>query len=89
MLPNPEVEASDAADDRVPGAKLPNRSIRGAPNIRTNSGGLPVGRGPGAKRPLVNKLLHEPTVRLREEAGSKTAEGYEAALRALFGLTNH
>lgn len=39
-------------------------------------------------RSLVNKLLHEPTIRLREVAGKKSTARYEAALRTLFGLTN-
>jgi glutamyl-tRNA reductase len=38
-------------------------------------------------RSLVNKLLHEPTTRLREAAGEETAAEYETAVRALFGLT--
>jgi glutamyl-tRNA reductase len=38
-------------------------------------------------RSLVNKLLHEPTVRLRESAGAETAGEYEAAVRVLFGLS--
>jgi glutamyl-tRNA reductase len=35
---------------------------------------------------LVNKLLHEPTVRLKEAAGSTRGERLAAALRDLFGL---
>jgi glutamyl-tRNA reductase len=37
-------------------------------------------------RSLVNKLLHEPTLRLREQAGSGQAATYEAAIRDLFDL---
>jgi glutamyl-tRNA reductase len=36
---------------------------------------------------LVKKLLHEPTVRLRERAGDGDAEDVAAAVRELFGLT--
>jgi glutamyl-tRNA reductase len=35
---------------------------------------------------LVNKLLHEPTIRLKEAAGSTRGERLAAALRDLFGL---
>jgi glutamyl-tRNA reductase len=38
-------------------------------------------------RVLVKKLLHEPTVRLRERAGDGHAEDVAAAVRELFGLT--
>jgi glutamyl-tRNA reductase len=37
-------------------------------------------------RSLVNKLLHEPTLRLREKAGAGQAGVYEAAIRDLFDL---
>ncbi len=37
-------------------------------------------------RALVKKLLHEPTVRLRERAGDGEAEAAAAAVRELFGL---
>lgn len=37
-------------------------------------------------RSLVTKLLHEPTVRLRERAGDGGADGFAAAVRELFGL---
>jgi glutamyl-tRNA reductase len=37
-------------------------------------------------RALVKKLLHEPTVRLRERAGSGDADEVAAAVRELFGL---
>jgi glutamyl-tRNA reductase len=37
-------------------------------------------------RALVKKLLHEPTVRLREHAGSEAADDLAALARALFGL---
>jgi glutamyl-tRNA reductase len=37
-------------------------------------------------RALVKKLLHEPTVRLRDRAGDGGAEDAAAALRDLFGL---
>lgn len=40
-------------------------------------------------RSLVNKLLHEPTIRLREAARQETAEPYVDAVRDLFGLENH
>ena len=36
---------------------------------------------------LVNKLLHEPTLRLRAEAGNGHAAEYAEAVRHLFGLT--
>jgi glutamyl-tRNA reductase len=36
---------------------------------------------------LVNKLLHEPTIRLREAAGEERADEYEEAVRVLFDLT--
>jgi glutamyl-tRNA reductase len=39
-------------------------------------------------RSLVNKLLHEPTVRLKEDAKIGQASGYAMALRHLFGLEN-
>ena len=38
-------------------------------------------------RSLVNKLLHRPTVRLKEEAANGRTEDYEATVRALFGLS--
>jgi glutamyl-tRNA reductase len=37
-------------------------------------------------RALVNKLLHEPTVRLKQKAGSAEAVDYADTLRDLFGL---
>jgi len=37
-------------------------------------------------RSLVKKILHEPTVRLRERAGAGEAEEVAAAVRQLFGL---
>lgn len=37
-------------------------------------------------RALVNKLLHEPTLRLRERASNGEAEHYETAVRDLFAL---
>lgn len=37
-------------------------------------------------RALVKKLLHDPTVRLRERAGDGAADEFAAALRELFGL---
>ncbi|WP_170200190.1 glutamyl-tRNA reductase [Litorilinea aerophila] len=38
-------------------------------------------------RALVNKLLHEPTVRLKEQAQNGQAEVYASTVRDLFGLT--
>jgi glutamyl-tRNA reductase len=38
-------------------------------------------------RALVKKLLHEPTIRLRERAGEGDADEVAAAVRELFGLT--
>jgi glutamyl-tRNA reductase len=38
---------------------------------------------------LVNKLLHEPTIRLKEKAGHQQAEEYATAVRELFGLPEH
>ena len=37
-------------------------------------------------RTLVKKLLHEPTVRLRERAGDGDVDDVAAAVRELFGL---
>jgi glutamyl-tRNA reductase len=37
---------------------------------------------------LVNKLLHEPTVRLRGQAAEGNGFGYAHAMRELFGLDN-
>ncbi|MBV8957844.1 MAG: glutamyl-tRNA reductase, partial [Actinobacteria bacterium] len=37
-------------------------------------------------RGILNKLLHEPTVRLKDAAGSPRGESLAAALRALFDL---
>ena len=37
-------------------------------------------------RGLLNKVLHEPTVRLKDAAGSALGEGYADALAALFAL---
>ena len=37
---------------------------------------------------LLNKLLHEPTVRLRNEAGTGRAAEYASAVRDLFGLAS-
>lgn len=39
-------------------------------------------------RSLVNKLLHEPTIRLQQAAREDTAEPYVATVRDLFGLEN-
>jgi glutamyl-tRNA reductase len=39
-------------------------------------------------RSLVKKLLHEPTVRLRERAGEGDADDVAAAVRELFGLAS-
>lgn len=39
-------------------------------------------------RGLVNKLLHEPTVRVKEAAGSDSGDIYVDALRSLFDLPN-
>ena len=38
-------------------------------------------------RSLVNKLLHEPTIRLKEKANDDQAAAYAAAVRDLFGLS--
>ncbi|MBE7530404.1 MAG: glutamyl-tRNA reductase [Chloroflexi bacterium] len=38
---------------------------------------------------LVNKLLHEPTLRLKEKAGHQQAGEYATAVRELFGLPEH
>lgn len=38
---------------------------------------------------LVNKLLHEPTLRLKEKAGHQRAGEYATAVRELFGLPEH
>ncbi len=38
---------------------------------------------------LVNKLLHEPTLRLKEKAGHSQAGDYATAVRELFGLPEH
>ncbi len=38
---------------------------------------------------LVNKLLHEPTLRLKEKAGHEQAGEYATAVRELFGLPEH
>jgi glutamyl-tRNA reductase len=35
---------------------------------------------------IADKLLHGPTVRVKELAGSPGADSYEIALRVLFGL---
>ena len=35
---------------------------------------------------IVNKLLHEPSVRLREDAGSPRGERYASTVRDLFDL---
>lgn len=40
-------------------------------------------------RRIVNKLLHEPTVRLKDAASSNGAVHYDEALRELFGLNGH
>ena len=40
-------------------------------------------------RALVKKVLHEPTVRLRERAGAGEADDVAAAARELFGLAPH
>jgi glutamyl-tRNA reductase len=37
-------------------------------------------------RGLVNKLLHDPTVRVKEAAGTAQGDAYADALAALFGL---
>ena len=37
-------------------------------------------------RGLLNKVLHEPTVRLKDAAGSALGDGYADALAALFAL---
>nr|MBA3567012.1 glutamyl-tRNA reductase [Actinomycetota bacterium] len=38
-------------------------------------------------RALVKKLLHEPTLRLRERAGGGETDEAATAIRALFGLS--
>ncbi len=38
---------------------------------------------------LVDKLLHEPTIRLKEKAGHQQAREYATAVRELFGLPEH
>lgn len=40
-------------------------------------------------RSLVNKLLHEPTIRLKEKASASEADDYAATVRDLFGLAEH
>ncbi|MGH2542472.1 MAG: glutamyl-tRNA reductase, partial [Ardenticatenaceae bacterium] len=37
-------------------------------------------------RGLMNKFLHEPTVRLREKAGSATGDSFQQTVEELFGL---
>jgi glutamyl-tRNA reductase len=39
-------------------------------------------------RGLVNKLLHDPTVRVKDAAGTAQGDAYADALAALFGLEN-
>jgi glutamyl-tRNA reductase len=36
---------------------------------------------------IVNKLLHDPSVRLKEDAGSPRGERYASAVRELFDLS--
>lgn len=38
---------------------------------------------------LVNKLLHEPTIRVKEQASNGRSAAYVATARHLFGLENH
>jgi glutamyl-tRNA reductase len=40
-------------------------------------------------RSLVNKLLHEPTIRVKEQASNGRSAAYVATARHLFGLENH
>jgi glutamyl-tRNA reductase len=40
-------------------------------------------------RALVNKLLHEPTIRIKELAHTDDADAYASAICDLFGLHNH
>ncbi len=40
-------------------------------------------------RSLVNKLLHEPTLRLKEKASKEQADDYAATVRDLFGLVDN
>jgi glutamyl-tRNA reductase len=40
-------------------------------------------------RSLVNKLLHEPTLRLKEKASEDQADDYAATVRDLFGLVDN
>ncbi len=40
-------------------------------------------------RSLVNKLLHEPTLRLKEKANDEQADDYAATVRELFGLLDN
>ena len=40
-------------------------------------------------RSLVNKLLHEPTIRLKAKANENEADDYAATVRDLFGLAEH
>lgn len=40
-------------------------------------------------RSLVNKLLHEPTLRLKEKASEEQADDYAATVRDLFGLIDN
>ncbi|MFE9313092.1 glutamyl-tRNA reductase [Streptomyces sp. NPDC006706] len=48
--------------------------------------GLSLDEMAQAMRRVVDKLLHEPTVRVKEHAGSPKGEDYAAALRVLFDL---
>src|SRR5690606_23297010 len=39
-------------------------------------------------RAIVNKILHEPTIRLKQSAAAGQADEYAAAVRDLFGLVD-
>ena len=83
-------EGRDCACQSVGGGLEPCKAVRLVPaRFRGRLDGLDARQREAVEaltKGLVNKLLHEPTVRLKEAAGSTRGERLAAALRDLFGL---
>ena len=76
----PTVVALRAKASQVVDAELARLAGRLAADHRT------IGEVERAMRRVVDKLLHAPTVRVKELAGSPGGDAYEDALRVLFDL---
>ena len=79
VLPTVAALRAHADDDRRPGAGRERRQVGVAPRPRD------LNRVDAIARAAVNRLLHEPTIRLRA-MGAGSSHGRLALLRELFGL---